>query len=151
MIGFNSWLKLSDGVIYGGRGTTVGQNQTQIEFDSVVNSQSGNISMTAKYLFLSVDGISVTNSKGQSQGTTGRNGNYVVGVNYERIYHMHDFDVDWDTFYNVVTDLSIDWNSESASWNTVTIETPHNISWTDSYTDVATSHDYNTMIHGIGT
>lgn len=151
MIGFNSWLKLSDGVIYGGRGTTVGQNQTQIEFDSVVNSQSGNISMTAKYLFLSVDGISVTNSKGQSQGTTGRNGNYVVDVNYERIYHMHDFDVDWDTFYNVVTDLSIDWNNESASWNTITIETPHNISWTDSYTDVATSHNYNTMIHGIGT
>ena len=43
MIGSNSWLKLQNGVIYGGRGTTVGQNQTQIEFDSVVNGQSGNI------------------------------------------------------------------------------------------------------------
>lgn len=151
MIGTNSWLKLDDGVIYGGRGTTVGQNQTSIQYDSVVNNQSGNIRMDARYIFLSVDGISVTNSKGQSQGTTGHDGQYVEDVNYETIYHMSDMDIDWDTIYNVVTDLSINWNSETASWNNVTLEYPYNLSWTNNQTSVATSHDYRTMIHGIGT
>ena len=151
MIGSNSWLKLQNGVIYGGRGTTVGQNQTQIEFDSVVNGQSGNIAMEAKSVFFSVDGISVTNSKGQTAGTTGRDGSYVIGVNYATIDHMSAFEADWDTIYNAVTDLSIDWNNQSASWTNVTFSYPSNLTWTDSSTDVATSHDYRTMIHGIGT
>lgn len=151
MIGSNSWLKLQDGVIYGGRGTTVGSNQTQIEFDSVVNGQSGNIAMEAKYVFFSVDGISVTNSKGQTAGTTGRDGSYVIDVNYATIDHMSAFEADWDTIYNAVTDLSIDWNNQTASWTNVTFSYPNNLSWTDNSTDVATSHDYRTMIHGIGT
>lgn len=151
MIGSNSWLKLQNGVIYGGRGTTVGQNQTQIEFDSIVNGQSGNIAMEAKYIFLSVDGISVTNSKGQSAGTTGYDGTYVQDVNYTNIDHMSNLSIDWDTLYNVTTDLSIDMNAGTASWNNVTFSYPYDFDWTDSSTDVATSHDYRTMIHGIGT
>lgn len=151
MIGSTSWLKLQDGVIYGGRGTTVGQNQTQIEFDSVVNSQSGNIAMEAKYVFLSVDGISVTNSKGQSAGTTGYDGNYVNNITYTNIDHMSNLSVGWDTIYNVITDLTIDFNSGTASWNIVDIQYPDSFNWDDYTTGVATAHDNRTMIHGIGT
>ena len=151
MIGANSWLKLQNGVIYGGRGTTVGQNQTQIEFDSIVNSQSGNIAMEAKYLFLSVDGISVTNSKGQTAGSTGHDGQYVIDNTYTNIDYMNNFSVDWDTISNVTTDLSIDMNAGTASWNNVTFSYPYDFDWNNNTTGVVTGHDYRTMIHGIGT
>lgn len=151
MIGTNSWMKLEDGIIYGGRGTTVGNNQTSIEYDHLVDGNSGNINLKANNVVLSVSGTLVKWSKNDSVGYIGNDGNYVTEVNFENIDHMSDFDVDWDTVYNIVTDLSIDWNSESASWNNVTLSYPYNITWLDNTTNVATSHSWRTMIHGIGT
>jgi hypothetical protein len=151
MIGTNSWMKLEDGVIYGGRGTTVGNNQTSIEYDHLVDGNSGNINLKANNVVLSVDGTLVKRNKNDSVGYTGYDGNYVTEVNYEDIDHMSDFDVDWDTIYNVVTDLSINWNSETASWNNVTLSYPTDITWLDHTTNVATGHSWRTMIHGIGT
>lgn len=151
MIGTTAWLKLQNGVIYGGRGTTVGNNQTQIDFDSLVNGQAGNVGVDANNLFLSVDGIAVTNSRGQVNGTEGYDGNYVEEVNYETINHMSDFTLDTDTLSNVTTDLQIDMNAGTASWNNVTLSYAYAASWTDYQTDVATSDSYRTMIHGIGT
>lgn len=151
MIGTNSWMKLEDGVIYGGRGTTVGNNQTSIEYDHLVDGNSGNINLKANNVVLSVGGTLVKRNKNDSVGYTGNDGNYVTEVNYEDIDHMSDFDVDWDTIYNVVTDLSINWNSETASWNNVTLSYPTDITWLDHTTNVATGHSWRTMIHGIGT
>lgn len=151
MIGTNSWMKLEDGVIYGGRGTTVGNNQTSIEYDHLVDGNSGNINLKANNIVLSVDGTLVKRNKNDSVGYTGNDGNYVTEVNFENIDHMSDFNVDWDTVSNIVTDLSIDWNSESASWNNVTLSYPQNMTWSDITTNVATSHSWRPMIHGIGT
>lgn len=151
MIGSNAWLKLENGIIFGGRGTTVGQNQTQIDYDSLVNNQAGNIGMESNYLFLSVNGISVTNSQGQTAGHGGRDGDYVLDVDYNTIDHMSNFSVSTDTLSNVTTDLQIDMNAGTASWNNVTFSYVDGATWTDNQTDVATSHTYSTMIHGIGT
>lgn len=151
MIGTTAWLELQNGVIYGGRGTTVGNNQTQIDFDSLVNGQAGNVGVDANNLFLSVDGIAVTNGRGQVNGTAGFDGNYVEKVNYETINHMSDFTLDTDTLSNVTTDLQIDMKAGTASWNNVTLSYAYAASWTDYQTDVATGDSYRTMIHGIGT
>lgn len=151
MIGLSSWLKLEDGVIYGGRGTTVGQNQTEIQYDHLVDGGGANINLKADNVVMSVDDLLVKRAKTSTTGYKGYDGDYVIDINYDSIDHMSDFDVDWDTIYNVVTDLSIDWNSESASWNNVTLSYPYNLTWNNNSTNVATYHSWREMIHGIGT
>lgn len=94
--------------------------------------------------------VSIT-SGGSATYYTGYDGDFVTDVDYDTIEHMSDFDVDWNTIYNVVTDLSINWNSQTASWNNVNISYPYNITWNDYSTSVATSHDVRDMIRGIGT
>ena len=151
MIGSNSWLKLQDGVIYGGRGTTVGQNQTQIEYDHLVNGQAGNINLKAKNVVLSNDGIVVKEHEGDANGYMGYDGKYLIGNNYVSMAYMNNFNVNWATLYNAITDLSIDWNNQTANWNVVTFSYPSSITWNDLTSNVAMSHNYRTMIHGIGT
>lgn len=151
MIGSNSWLKLQDGVIYGGRGTTVGQNQTQIEYDHLVNGQAGNINLKAKNVVLSNDGIVVKEHESDANGYMGYDGKYLIGNNYFSMAYMNNFNVNWATLYNAITDLSIDWNNQTANWNVVTFSYPSSITWNDLTSSVAMSHNYRTMIHGIGT
>lgn len=151
MIGADSWLQLTDGDIHGGRGTTVGQNETYIVFDHIHNGQAGNILFNANNLVIQTDGIAVMSSSGTSAGTTAYDGDYISEVDYTNIDHVSDLDVQWNTEYGIVTDLSIDWNSESASWNVLNLPVPNSISWTDNTTGVATSHTIRQMIHGIGT
>jgi hypothetical protein len=142
---------LTDGDIHGGRGTTVGQNETYIVFDHIHNGQAGNILFNANNLVIQTDGIAVMSSSGTSAGTTAYDGDYISEVDYTNIDHVSDLDVQWNTEYGIVTDLSIDWNSESASWNVLNLPVPNSISWTDNTTGVATSHTIRQMIHGIGT
>lgn len=151
MIGTDSWLQLTDGDIHGGRGTTVGQNETYIVFDHIHNGQAGNILFNANNLVIQTDGIAVMSSSGTSAGTTAYDGDYVSEIDYTNIDHVSDLDVQWNTESGIVTDLSIDWNSETASWNVLNLPVPNSISWTDNTTGVATSHTYRQMIHGIGT
>jgi len=151
MIGADSWLQLTDGDIHGGRGTTVGQNETYIVFDHIHNGQAGNILFNANNLVIQTDGIAVMSSSGTSAGATAYDGDYISEVDYTNIDHVSDLDVQWNTEYGIVTDLSIDWNSESASWNVLNLPVPNSISWTDNTTGVATSHTIRQMIHGIGT
>lgn len=94
--------------------------------------------------------VSITNG-GSATYYTGYDGDFVTDIDYDTIDHMSDFDVDWDTIYNVVTDLSIDWNGQTASWNNVSISYPYNITWNNNSTSVATSHSSRDMIRGIGT
>lgn len=150
MVGSNSWLKLQDGVIYGGRGTTVGQNQTQIEYDHLVDNAPGNINLKANYVVVSTNGTLVKNHQSDSVGYKGYDGSYVESVVYNTIYHMADFDLDTDTITNVATDLQIDMNAGTASWNNVTFTYAYGASWTDYTSGVATGDNYRTMIHGIG-
>lgn len=151
MIGTDSWLQLTDGDIHGGRGTTVGQNETYIVFDHIHNGQAGNILFNANNLVIQTDGIAVMSSSGTSAGTTAYDGDYVSEIDYTNIDHVSDLDVQWNTESGIVTDLSIDWNSETASWNVLNLPVPNSISWTDNTTGVATSNTYRQMIHGIGT
>lgn len=94
--------------------------------------------------------VSIT-SGGSATYYTGYDGDFVTDVDYDTIDHMSNFYVDWDTVSNVVTDLSIDWNGQTASWNNVSISYPYNITWNDYSTSVATSHSVKDMIRGIGT
>ena len=151
MIGSRSWLWLEDGVIYGGRGTTVGQNQTQIEYDHLVNGQAGNINLKAKNVVLSVDGMLVKQHESDSNGYIGYDGNYVISNNYFSMAYMNNFSVNWATLNNVCTDLSINWGSQSATWNIVSFSYPSSITWNDVTSSVAMSENHRTMIHGIGT
>ena len=151
MIGSDSWLQLTDGDIHGGRGTTVGQNETYIVFDHIHNGQAGNILFNANNLVIQTDGIAVMSSSGTSAGTTAYDGDYISEIDYTNIDHVSDLDVQWNTESGIVTDLSIDWNNESASWNVLNLPVPNSISWTDNTTGVATSHTIRQMIHGIGT
>lgn len=151
MIGSRSWLWLEDGVIYGGRGTTVGQNQTSIEFDHLVNSNAGNINLKAKNVVFSNDGILVKEHEADSNGYFGYDGQYVISNNFFSMAYMSNFNVNWGTMYNVCTDLSINWGSQSASWNIVTFSYPTSITWNDYTSSVAMSENKRTMIHGIGT
>ena len=151
MIGSNSWLEMYDGEIHGGRGTTVGQNETYITFDHIHNNQSGNILFHGTNAVFQADGIAVMDDKSSNLGYTGFSGHYIEDINYSTIYHMSGFTMNTSTINNVTTDLQIDMNAGTASWNNVTFTYATGASWTDYNTDVATSHDWRTMVHGIGT
>lgn len=151
MIGLSSWLKLEDGVIYGGRGTTVGQNQTEIQYDHLVDGGGANINLKADNVVMSVDGLLIKRTKTSTTGYKGYDGDYIDSIDRDDIDHMSDFDVDWDTFTDVATDLDIDMGNLTASWNNVTIEVPYNFRWQNHTTTVCTGYTWREMIHGIGT
>lgn len=128
MIGTNSWLQLTDGVIYGGRGTTVGQNQTAIEYDHLVDGNAGNINLQSNNVVMSVDGILVKYHKGDSIGYKGRDNDYVTAVNI------------YDSTFNYISEIH-DNGDGTIGWTTVSnapILTGYNVTT-------------RTMIHGIGT
>ena len=151
MIGSDSWLWIEEGVIYGGKGTTVGQNQTSISFDHLVNGNAGNINFIAKNLVLSNDGLLVKEHEGDNVGYTARDGDYVVSNSYLSMSYMNNFAVQWGTMQNVCTDLSINWGSQSATWNIVSFSYPTSITWNDNTSGVCMGDTKRTMIHGIGT
>lgn len=151
MIGSDSWLQMTDGDIHGGRGTTVGQNETYIAFDHIHNGQAGNILFNANNLVIQTDGIAVMASSSTSAGTTAYDGDYVSDIDYENIDHMSDLDVQWTTETGIITDLSINFDSQTATWNVLNLPVISNMTWTDNTTNVATGHTYRQMIHGIGT
>ena len=117
MIGNNSWLKIEEGIVYGGRGTTVGQNQTKIEFDTLCNNEAGNIRMQGKYLLLDSDGIGINNGKGLD--------NFHLGLNGEVLswFSPHI------TTLHFITDLNIDFNTSTAKWTNVSQDVIGSISW----------------------
>ena len=117
MIGNNSWLKIEDGIVYGGRGTTVGQNQTKIEFDTLCNNEAGNIRMQGKYLLLDSDGIGINNGKGLNDFHLGLNGE-VLSWFSPHITTLH-----------FITDLNIDFNTNTATWTNVSQDVIGSISW----------------------
>lgn len=117
MIGNNSWLKIEDGIVYGGRGTTVGQNQTKIEFDTLCNNEAGNIRMQGKYLLLDSDGIGINNGKGLNDFHLGLNGE-VLSWFSPHITTLH-----------FITDLNIDFNTSTATWTNVSQDVIGSISW----------------------
>ena len=117
MIGNNSWLKIEEGIVYGGRGTTVGQNQTKIEFDTLCNNEAGNIRMQGKYLLLDSDGIGINNGKGINDFHLGLNGE-VLSWFSPHITTLH-----------FITDLNIDFNTNTATWTNVSQDVIGSISW----------------------
>ena len=121
MVGLSSWLELNDGVIYGGAGTTVGQNQTKIEFDSSIDGHVGNLTLQGDGILFDSDFIAINESRGQNL--------YHLGIDGEV---MTDFDPS-TTQIDYVTDLTIDFDAQTASWTNVyqTVVTGINWSMTD--------------------
>ena len=117
MIGTNSWLKIEDGIIYGGRGTTVGQNQTKIEFDTLCDNRAGNIRMQGNYLLLDSDGIGINSGKGQNEFHLGLDGEVMTW------FEPHT------TELHYVTDMVINFNTEQASWTNVWIDVVQYVNW----------------------
>jgi len=108
MIGSNEWLKLQGGVIYGGRGTTVGQYETMIEFDHLIDGGGANINLNCDGVVLSVSKLLVKNNRSDGTGYEGRTGDYVTDVdlyddtfNYiEEIHDNGDGTIGWTTVSN---------------------------------------------------
>ena len=151
MVGSDSWLWIEDGTIYGGKGTTVGQNQTSIGFAHIVNGTAGNMSLAAKYLVMAVDGTLITEHENDPTGYIGRDGDFVISNTYLNLSYMNNFAVNWATLYNVCTDLSINWGSQSATWNIVSFSYPSSVTWSDNTSSVCMGDTKRTMVHGIGT
>lgn len=123
MIGSTSWLKLLDGEIHGGRGTTVGQNETYITFDHIHNNQSGNILLHGTNLVIQTDGIAVMSSQSQSTGTDGASDTqtYLVDLVYDTYTFATDLDIQSDgqggiswSYTNVTIDVATGYN-----WRTI--------------------------------
>lgn len=150
MIGSNSWLKIYDGEIHGGRGTTVGQNETYIAFDHIHNNQTGNILLHGTNLVIQTDGIAVMNGKNQSSGTTAHSGDYVTDITYEQHTFVTNITEQTDYISNVCTNLT-DHGGGSLSWNNESFSYMYGIQYDYVTMDVATGHTYRQMINGIGT
>lgn len=123
MIGTNSWMQLVDGEIHGGRGTTVGQNETYITFDHLHNGQNGNILLHARNLVIQTDGIAVMNGQGQTVGTDGATDSqtYLVDLVYDTYTFATDLDIQSDgqggiswSYTNVSIDVATGYN-----WRTI--------------------------------
>ena len=149
MIGTNSWLKLQDGVISGGRGTTVGQNETNILFSHQHDNHFGNILVHGQDLVIQTDGIAVMSGKDESIGYSGYSGNFVTAITTENISHVSNLDVSTDTI-DVVRNLSIDFNTGRATWDVTYFTYVDSVSWDDNTTGVATGYTTHSMVHGIG-
>lgn len=123
MIGTNSWMQLVDGEIHGGRGTTVGQNETYITFDHLHNGQNGNILLHARNLVIQTDGIAVMNGQAQTVGTDGATDSqtYLVDLVYDTYTFATDLDIQSDgqggiswSYTNVTLDVATGYN-----WRTI--------------------------------
>lgn len=117
MIGTNSWLKLDDGVIYGGAGTVVDQNTTKVEFDTSVEGYLGNMRLQANWLLLDSNDLAINFGKGQNTFYPGLDGEVMV------LFEPHTVRLDY------VTGLSIDFGSQTANWTNVSIEVVEYINW----------------------
>lgn len=117
MIGTNSWLKLDDGVIYGGAGTVVDQNTTKVEFDTSVDGYLGNMRLQANWLLLDSNDLAINFGKGQNTFYPGLDGEVMV------YFDPHTVRLDY------VTGLSIDFGSQTANWTNVSIEVVEHINW----------------------
>lgn len=150
MIGTTSWLQLLDGEIHGGRGTTVGQNETYITFDHIHNNQSGNILLHGTNLVIQTDGVAVMNGQSQSAGYTAYDGSYVIDITYEQHTFITNISEQTDSISNVCTNLT-DHGGGSLSWNNESFSFLYGVQYDYVTMDVATGHSYRQMIHGIGT
>ncbi|MBQ1573071.1 MAG: phage tail protein [Clostridiales bacterium] len=150
MIGTNSWLKLQDGEIHGGRGTTVGNNETEILFSHQHNNHYGNILAYGRTLVLQTDEIAVMDDKSQSTGYTGYSGDFVVDVDTANISHVSNLDASTDTIENVVCNLRINFDTGQATWDLVTFSYVDSVTWDNLTTEVATGYTTRSMVHGIG-
>lgn len=117
LIGLSSWLKLEDGVIYGGAGTVVDQNTTKIEFDTSVDGYLGNMRLQANWLLLDSNDLAINFGKGQNTFYPGLDGEVMV------TFDPHTVRLDY------VTGLSIDFGSQTATWTNVSIEVVEHINW----------------------
>ncbi len=117
MIGTNSWIKIEDGIIYGGRGTTVGQNQTKIEFDTLCDNKAGNIRLQGTYLLLDSDNIGINDAKGGNTFALGLTGEVMTW------FEPHS------TELHYVTDMVIDFGTQHASWTNVWIDVVQYVNW----------------------
>ena len=120
MVGSNSWLQLEEGAIFGGRGTTVGQNQTSIEFDSVIDNTSGNIVLSGKVLGLDCNKLGIRSSRGSGTYWLGKDSsyNYVTSLDFNE--------------YNFTTNLDIQSDGQggiSWSYNNVQMEVVQSYTW----------------------
>ena len=150
MIGTTSWLQLLDGEIHGGRGTTVGQNETYITFDHIHDNQSGNILFHGANAVLQTDGVVVMNAKNQNVGYSGRSGEYVIDITYEQHTFVTNITEQSDYISNVCTNLT-DTGGGNLSWNNESFSFLYGVQYDYVTMDVATGHSYRQMIHGIGT
>lgn len=117
LIGLSSWLKLEDGVVYGGAGTTVGQNTTKIEFDTAVDSHLGNMRLQADWLLLDSNALAINLGMGQNT--------FIYGLDGETLtwFDPHT------TELHYVTDLAIDFGSQTATWTNVSVSVVSHINW----------------------
>ena len=123
LVGTNSWAALENGTIFGGYGTTVGQNQTYISFNHTHNHEVGNILLNAKNIVFQADGIAVMPDQSTSSGTD--------GATIDQVYVT---DISYDT-YTFATDLDIQSDGQGGvSW-----------SYTNVSLDVATGHSWRTL------
>lgn len=117
MVGNDSWLQLENGVIYGGRGTVVGQNQTKIEFDTLMDQTPGNMRLQANYILLDSGDIGINASKGQNHFFLGIDGDVMT------FFEPHS------TELHYVTDMVINFDTQQASWTNVYIDVVQYINW----------------------
>ena len=98
MVGSNSWLQLEEGAIFGGRGTTVGQNQTSIEFDSVIDNTSGNIVLSGTVLGLDCNKLGIRSSRGSGTYWLGEDSSYkyVTSLDYYEYNFTTNLDIQSD-------------------------------------------------------
>lgn len=117
MVGTDSWLQLENGVIYGGRGTVVGQNQTKIEFDTLCNNTPGNVRIQGNYILLDSHQLAINSQKGDN--------NFHSGINGETLtwFEPHS------TQLHYVTDMVINFDTQQASWTNVYIDVVQYINW----------------------
>lgn len=117
MIGTTSWMQLLEGEIHGGRGTTVGQNETKIEFDTLCDNKAGNIRLQGTYLLLDSDNIGINDAKGGNTFALGLTGEVMTW------FEPHS------TELHYVTDMVIDFGTQHASWTNVWIDVVQYVNW----------------------
>lgn len=105
-IGADSWLRINNGQITGGYGTTVGSNSTSIEFSMLVDNLPQWIGIYARGLFLDVEKIAVTRNKG-GVGTNGADTQVVSDITFDTDYG-YVCDISFDRDYNYASDLSFE-------------------------------------------
>ena len=129
MVGSNSWLKLKNGVIYGGRGTTVGQNQTYIGFNHLVDGYSENIEVNANYAVMSNNGIVVKRNRNDVTGFKGSNKQVAVPlVDFQFVQSPTDLYIGDGNpsgeYQTIPYNFTYDSSTGKFSWNTFDLRLP---------------------------